>query len=272
MISVREISVKSLLTKTQVPAADYVINPYVGCPHKCIYCYADYIKRFTGHHEPWGEFIDIKRWNKPLNLKRLADKKVLFCSATDAYNPFERKYHITRSLIAQFVDTDISVEILTKSAFLVEDIDLFKRIKNITIGISLNTLDDAIRRKLEPCASNVAQRIETIQRLNDEGINTYIFLSPIFPGITDFREMVNTCKSFTRKFYFENLNLRGAYRPVVLNYIKEFHPKLVPLYHEIYVNKNIEYWKIMEQDIGEYCQQYGINWGSYFYHEKIRKK
>lgn len=271
MIQVREVTVKSYLTKTRVPAGDYVINPYGGCPHKCLYCYADYMRRFTGRRESWGDFIDIKRCDTALNIARLAGKKVLFCSVTDAYNPFEREYRVTRGLLEQFAGGDAAVEILTKSALVTRDIDLFKRIKNCTVGISLNTLDDAVRQKLEVRASSISRRLAAIRRIDEEGINNYIFLSPLFPGITDFRAILETCAPFTRKFYFENLNLRGAYRPLVLRYIREFHPKLAPLYHEIYVQKNTEYWRVLESEIAEYCARHSLNWGSYFYHEKIRK-
>jgi DNA repair photolyase len=87
---IHEIEVQNILTKTRVPAGDYVINPYIGCPHRCIYCYADYMRRFINHTEKWGEFLDVKIPVKKINLKKIAGKKILFCSVTDAYNPFEK--------------------------------------------------------------------------------------------------------------------------------------------------------------------------------------
>jgi DNA repair photolyase len=72
------IQVKDYLTKSNLPAADYVINPYVGCPHACKYCYACFMKRFSGHTEEWGTFIDIKQCDKPLNLKKLQQNR-FFC-------------------------------------------------------------------------------------------------------------------------------------------------------------------------------------------------
>ena len=80
---VKEIEVKDLVTKSNLPVSDYVINPYVGCPHGCKYCYASFMKRFTNHKEDWGTFIDIKRCSKKLSKKKLEHKRVFLSSVTD---------------------------------------------------------------------------------------------------------------------------------------------------------------------------------------------
>ena len=105
-INIREIEVKSYITKSQLPGIDFVINPYVGCPHKCIYCYAEFMKRFVNEHniEDWGDFLDVKKCSIPINLNKIKkDKKVLISSVTDPYNPYECKYKITRSILKQFI-------------------------------------------------------------------------------------------------------------------------------------------------------------------------
>jgi DNA repair photolyase len=272
MITINEIETKNILTKTGVPAGDYVINPYVGCPHKCMYCYADFMRRFTHHQEKWGDFLDVKRFDKKININKLSDKKIIFSSVTDAYNPYEKKFKITRELLKQFINTQVKIEILTKSDLILRDIDIFKRMPNIRVGISLNTLDEGIRKKLEPYASSIHNRINAIKKLNNEGIDTYIFISPIFPGITDFKEILNECKKYTRKFYFENLNLRGAFRHNILEYIRDNHKDLIWLYEEIYKTGNKEYWEMMEKEIDAYSRKQKIQYGSYFYHERIKNK
>lgn len=65
-VLIKEVAVKNILTKSNLPVSDYSVNPYIGCPHSCMYCYASFIKRFTGHNEPWGSFLDVKKW-QPLN-------------------------------------------------------------------------------------------------------------------------------------------------------------------------------------------------------------
>jgi DNA repair photolyase len=135
----------------------------------------------------------------------------------------------------------------------------------------MNTLDDGIRKKIEPHAASIGKRIEALRILHEAGINTWLFLSPMFPEITDFKEIITQCKPHADMFAFENLNLRGAYYPRVMKYIREHHAALLPLYQEIYRHKNKQYWEILEQEIHAWCKKNKINYISYFYHEKIRK-
>ncbi|MDR0638338.1 MAG: hypothetical protein LBG27_05455 [Spirochaetaceae bacterium] len=83
---------------------------------------------------------------------------------------------------------------------------------------------------------------------------------------------MDTCKDYTGAFYFENLNLRGGYRQNVLNYIRDNHRHLARLYEAIYQWGDGTYWEILEKDIDTYCQKENVTHGSYFYHEKIKKK
>lgn len=76
MITEKIIETKDLVTKSNLPASDYVINPYVGCPHACKYCYACFMKRFTKHDEKWGTFIDIKECKKPISKRKLEGKRI----------------------------------------------------------------------------------------------------------------------------------------------------------------------------------------------------
>jgi DNA repair photolyase len=271
MIAVKEIEVKSIITKTGIPSSDYVINPYVGCPHKCLYCYAEFMKRFTNHSESWGDFLDVKRYAKRIDTARLADKKIVFSSVTDAYNPFEKKYRVTREILLQFADTRTHIDILTKSDLVLRDIDIFARIPNIRVGVSLSTLDDSVRKKLEPFASSIENRIGAVKTLRGQGIRTFVFLSPMFPVITDFKAILSECKPFADEFWFENLNLRGTFRPAVMRYIRENRADLVPLYEDIYKFGNVDYWKMAEAEIASFCTTNNIAFTLYFYHEKIRK-
>ena len=109
MVKIQEIEVKSVMTKSNLPVADFSVNPYVGCLHGCKYCYASFMKRFTNHPEPWGEFIDVKYWPEIKNAKRYAGKEAFFGSVTDCYQPHEAKYKRTRALLEQLQGSGISV-------------------------------------------------------------------------------------------------------------------------------------------------------------------
>ncbi len=119
---IREIEVKSVLTKSNLPVSDYSVNPYVGCTHGCRYCYASFMKRFTGHTEPWGEFLDVKYWPEIKNPARLAGKELFFGSVTDPYLPQEAEYGRTRALLEQLQGSGIKISIATKSDLVLRDL------------------------------------------------------------------------------------------------------------------------------------------------------
>lgn len=267
-IAEKEIDSKDLITKSNLPASDYVINPYVGCPHACKYCYARFMKRFTGHTEEWGDFIDIKRCAKPINVKKLYHKSVFLSSVTDCYNPFEAKYQITRDVLKQLTQADCQITISTKSDLILRDIDVLKELKNLIVAVSVNTLDNGFQSDMDH-AGSITRRIAALKELRKQGIYTVLFLSPIFPYITDFKEILEATAEFVCEYWFENLNLRGNYKQEILQYIAEKYPQYLSDYKEIYNNKNMEYWKQLSADIDSCCSQKEIRYTNYFYHSLL---
>lgn len=266
----KQIQVNDYVTKSNLPASDYVINPYVGCPHGCKYCYASFMKRFTGHKEDWGTFIDIKQCDKEINIKKLENRRVFLSSVTDCYNEFEEKYKLTRNILKQLVDVNCELSISTKSKLILRDLDLLKQMKNLTVSISINTLDEDLKNDMDN-ASSISDRLETLKELHNNGIKTVLFMSPIFPYITDFKKIIDISKDYIDEYWFENLNLRGSYKQTILNYIKNKYPNLVDQYNDIYNNKNKEYWKDLSQEIDVYCKDNNIKYINYFYHEELVK-
>lgn len=231
------IETKNYLTKSNLPASDYVINPYVGCPHGCNYCYVCFMKRFTGHSELWGSFIDIKQCSRPIDVKKLTGKTVFLSSVTDCYNPYEETYKMTQGILQQLISTDCQVSISTKSKLILRDLPLLKQLKNLSVSISINTLDESFRSDMDS-ASTIAERIETLITLYNHGIHTVLFMSPIFPGITDFKAILEETKDYIHEAWFENLNLRGSYRQTIISYINTHYLTLSSLYQEIYQKKH----------------------------------
>ncbi len=267
----QEIVAKDLVTKSNLPASDYVINPYVGCPHACKYCYARFMKRFTKHTQEWGRFVDIKRCGKPINIKKLHHKSVFIASVTDCYNPFEAKYQCTRSILEQLKQADCQITISTKSDLIVRDIDLLKKLRHLTVAISMNTLDDGFQKDMDN-ASSIPQRVEALRALRKEGIYTVLFLSPIFPYLTDFQEIVAATKDFVCEYWFENLNLRGEYKQEILTYISRQYPQYLAEYKEIYEKKRMDYWERLSAKIEHYCSSEKISYKNYFYHSLLVAK
>ncbi len=270
-IIVKEVEVNDYLTKSNLPASDYVINPYIGCPHGCKYCYASFMKRFTHHEEPWGKFIDIKKCDKKINVERLKGKSVFLSSVTDCYNKFEEEYKITRGILESLVDADCELTISTKSSLILRDIDLLKKMKNLKVAISINTLDEKFRSDMDN-ASSIEDRLDTLKTLHNNGIYTCLFMSPIFPYITDFKSIIENSREFIDEYWFENLNLRGSYKSTIMSYIRENYPELIDKYHDIYTRNNENYWKNLSDEIDEYCKSNNIKYINYFYHDKLVEK
>ena len=262
---------KSIITKSNIPGIDFVINPYIGCQHGCIYCYAEFMKRFTDHGgDNWGDFLDIKSFStEKIKPEKYDDKTILISSVTDPYIPLELKYKNTRKILKHLIGTKANISILTKSRFAERDIDLFKRFENIEVGISICSLNEDFTRKIEPLASKPKERLALIGNLHRNGIKTYIFISPFFPHITKFQEIIENTMDFTDSYMFENLNFRPHNISRIFNAIKNNFPNLVSIYKEF--KKNNSNWDIIEENIINYCEKKGVKYQIEFHHGGFSK-
>ena len=285
---IKEKEVKSVITKTNIPVGDYAVNPYVGCTHSCMYCYASFMKRFTNHPEPWGEFLDVKYWTPIKNPQKFSSKELFFGSVTDPYIPQEEKYCRTRTLLEELQGSGIKLSIQTKSDLVLRDLDLIKTFRDARVGFSINTLDDSFRSDMDNAVS-IEQRLAAMEKLHNEGIRTTCFISPVFPEITNVTAIIERVKQHCNLIWLEELNLRGAYRVPVMAYIKERYPHLLPLYEEIYIKGNRLYWEELDKVIRSYAESAGLPYVrnddsmntpfdapptivNYFYHEQVRKQ
>ena len=269
---INEVSSKEAIIKSKLPSADYVVNAYTGCTHKCIYCYAEFMKRFSSHNEKWGDFIDIKIFDEIKIPKNIENKYVFISSVTDPYNHLEVKYKKTRQILEKLINEKCYVGILTKSKYVLNDMELFKQFPNIEIGVSMNTLDDNFRKLIEPNASGVEERLNILKSLKENNIKNYMFMSPIFPYITNCMEIIEKTKDYVDYYGFENLNLRAEYKQRVLELIKSKYPDFLWDYLNMYKKNNQKYWYNLENDIIEYCKNNNIKHKMYFYHDNIKKK
>ena len=288
-IIVKHIDTRSVMTKSNTPIGGYSVNPYMGCPHACKYCYASFMKRFTGHTEDWGTFMDVKNWPVIKNPKKYAGQKVVIGTVTDGYNPLEETYRNTRRLLEELKDSGADILICTKSDLVLQDIDLLKEInKNnrLTVSWSVNTLDEDFKNDMDSAVS-IERRLAAMKQVYDAGIRTICFISPVFPGITDIEAIFERTKDQCDLVWLENLNLRGGFKKTIMDYIAEKHPDLVRLYEEIYTKKNRSYFEALEKKAEEIAEKYGCRFVDnetpyervpqghptivdYFYHEEVR--
>jgi DNA repair photolyase len=271
---INHVKARSVISQSKLPDADYVINPYVGCCHGCVYCYAEFMCRFTGHGgEKWGDFMDVKEGYPLPDLKNLEGRCVLFGSVTDPYNPLEKKYRKTRELLEYFAEsgTRARIEILTKSTLVKRDIDLLARLTNIRVGISVSTADSAFARAVERHAPSPQERFDTMRVLNEAGIPVYAFISPVFPLLSGWRDAAAEAGKYARELCFENLNLRGGYRTRVLDLVRTRFPEKYGEFEAVYRSKEafLRYWTGEAEAIKKFMK--GKKYKLYFFHEKIKK-
>jgi DNA repair photolyase len=181
---VREIEAKSILNVSKIH--DYCVNPYTGCEVGCVYCYAAlFMRRYSGHSEPWGEFVDVKLNAPALLAKQIVKAKrgtIWFASVCDPYQPLEERYGLTRRSLEVLVGRDFPVEIQTKSARVRRDLDVIRRLSDAEVGFTIATDDETIAGMFEPKASPVGERVEVLREFKAAGVRTFAFAGPLLPG------------------------------------------------------------------------------------------
>ena len=284
---VRIVETKGVVTKTDLPVCDYAANPYVGCTHACRYCYASFMKRFTGHPEPWGTFLDVKQWPKIRDPSKYDGKEIFIGSVTDPYLPQEAEHGRTRALLEQLQGSGARISIATKSDLILRDLDLIASFPDARVSWSINTLDETFRGDMDRAVS-IERRLEAMRRFHEAGVRTTCFISPIFPGITDPKEIILRAKGTYNLVWLENLNLRGSFKADIMTYISETRPDLVPLYDRIYNRRDPGYWEDLDAVMKRFTEEQGLDYVTnddsmsrpfdappvvinYFFHEKIRK-
>lgn len=188
---IKEVPVKSILSSSKIFA--YVINPYTGCQHGCYYCYARFMKRVTGHKEPWGKFVDVKI-NAPdllgVEIKKKKQGRVWVSGVCDPYQPLEKKYKLTRRCLEILAKHSWPVTIQTRSPLVLRDTDIIKEAYDFEVGFSVTTADDRIRQLFEPDAPPINKRIKALEELHQAGIRTYAMIAPMLPGAEGLAELL----------------------------------------------------------------------------------
>jgi len=245
MIKVREIDCKTILNTSGISGIDYALNPYIGCEHGCVYCYAVFMKRFTGHNEPWGDFVDIKVNAQEVlkkQLPRIKPGKISIGTVTDGYQPLERKYKITRSCLEELIKYKYPVSILTKSSLILRDLDLLKKIKVLDVGITITTLNEEIKKRLEPKSSSSVERLSALRNLSEEGIDTWVFFGPVLPCFSDSLNKVEELwiafsKARVGRVLVDTMNLYPRVYHNLKRILKDSHPEMIGKYENIYRNR-----------------------------------
>ena len=242
---VREIECKSILTKSGIESVDYAINPYVGCSHGCVYCYAIFMKRFSGHKEEWGAFVDAKINAAEVLAKQMQRAKpgnIVFGTVTDAYQPLERKYQITRACLEVLTALDFPVSILTKSNLVLRDLDLLRCLPDIEVGFTIATLDEEVRRVFEPHSPPVPARLAALADLAEAEIKTWAFCGQLLPFLPAGEEQMDAlfrelAEAGVSHIIVDSMKLSGAIGGRIRKVLERHYPDLVKGYRHIAANR-----------------------------------
>ena len=182
-----ETTCKTALSRSSLPGLDYSLNPYTGCAHGCIYCYAPATLHYGGA-EPWGTFVTAKT-NIPAvlekELRKVPRGVVGISTVTDPYQPVEGRLKLTRSCLEVLQAKQFPVCIQTKSALVLRDVDIIRDFREREVGLTVTSLDDQVSSVIEPGASLPGKRLDALKQLSDAGIPTWAFVGPLVPGFID---------------------------------------------------------------------------------------
>jgi len=261
----KRIRVKTALTRSGLYDLDYALNPYAGCAHGCLYCYAKYYTRYPEVSQNWGRLVYVKE-NLLEALKRdLARLKlgvVGVSTITDPYQPIEREEVLTRRAIELLLAAGFEVSVQTKSDLVVRDLDVFSRYKErVDVGFTITSLNVEVASLLEPGAPPPERRIQALKAVSAEGVETWVFLGPIIPGYNDdvetIKEVVKVAAETGSTLLYDYLRLK----PGIIEMISRSIPSLAPLLGRVRSRK----WRLdVSRRVERICEELEVKFSPAF--------
>ena len=292
LIEFKAMKVRSVLNKSVSKrrlSLAYSINPYRGCEFGCRYCYARYTHEFLApgegvatqrdavnlrDPEAFERLIFIKEnaaWLLEQELRRIApSQEIALGTATDPYQPIERRARVTRSLLEVFARREgHRLGIVTKSGLIARDVDLLQKIaarNKLVVHITITTTDPELARKLEPRAPRPDLRFAAVRRLREAGITAGILCSPLLPGITDTKQALDSVAKKAAEvgasfFAAQPLFLKPCSKPTYLSFVEQHFPALVPDYRARFAEADFAvapYRRKLALLVEEVCARYGL--------------
>jgi DNA repair photolyase len=261
---------KTIITRSKLPDADFVVNPYIGCSFACGYCYASFMGRIVKEPiEAWGTYVYVKTNAVELFKKELAalddtERRLtlLMSSVTDAWQGLEKKYRLARGIldVLQQERYPGTVSILTKSPVVLDDLETIRQLKRPDVGVTITTTDDAVSRTFEMHAPLASTRIEILKEFNHAGVPTYAFVGPLFPHFRFVPEQLDElfaqiADAGTREVYVEQINLSSYIRKRLDAVMHEAAPNLAAAYATA---DEDEHRRILREMVQSMITRYGL--------------
>lgn len=269
-MAIKEITVKSILTKSKLPDADYVVNPYTGCAFGCLYCYASFMGRFVNEPiENWGNYVYVKTNAVALfekELKQILAKhqrpSILLSSVTDPYQGIESKYRLTRGILKILASEPYlgKISVLTKSPLVLRDVDILRHLPSVEVGLTVTTTDDKLSRFLEVAAPPASKRLQTLKELKKKGIETYAFVGPLLPHFRHQPDLLEKLFSSLAEVgvedvYVEHINMSPYIQRRLLPALRREPEEIRQIYAEA---STISYRKALNKIVADLLKKYGL--------------
>lgn len=251
-VEVIEAPAKSVLNRVAGMPFPWSINPYRGCYHQCVFCYARRTHTFLEEDgvQRWGSRIYVKV-NAPAVLRTELAKRswthehVAIGTVTDPYQPLEGTYRLTRGILEALRDYDTPAGLITRSPLVIRDIDILQdlaRVAGASVSISVATMDERLAREIEPTVAPPQKRLLAVEKLAGAGIKVHVALAPILPQITDSPQNVEAVVRAARnagafKVWHDTLHLHEVTRDAFFGYLRSKRPDLIAQYATYYKGK-----------------------------------
>jgi DNA repair photolyase len=275
-VEYREEPCRSALNRVKGMAFGWSLNPYMGCVHRCTFCYVRAFERRADRpsDDRYGTSIRVKVnvadvLRRELSRPSWEGESVAVGAATDPYQPAEGKYRLTRGCIEAFAEASNPFSVITRGPMIVRDLDVLTgaaRRAKVSITFSIPTLDDDVWRKTEPSTAHPRQRLRAVKELVNAGIKVGVGMAPILPGISDkpeqLREVVKAAREAGATGVWTNLLfLRPGTREHFLEHLAEDWPELLPRYAELYEGRvylQSAETKPLRQQVSALAREHGV--------------
>jgi DNA repair photolyase len=275
-VEYREQPCKSALNPVKGMGFKWSLNPYMGCVHRCTFCYVRHFEHRSDRpsDDRYGTSIRVKTNVADVLRKELArasweHEHVAVGAATDPYQPAEGRYKLTRACLETFRDAANPFSIITRGPMIVRDLDVLVEASqraSVLVTFSVPTVDEEVWKRTEPSTAHPRQRLKAVKALVEAGVNARVGMAPILPGISDRPDQLRAVVRAARKagatgIWANLLFLRPGTREHFLAHLAEDWPEQVPLYEEIYAGKaylGADLMKPLRAEVSRLAREYEI--------------
>ncbi|MDI6643052.1 MAG: radical SAM protein [Candidatus Hodarchaeaceae archaeon] len=257
------ITCKTALSPCKLPGLRYSLNPYVGCEHGCKYCYSPSTLRDEWMGLNWGKFVRAKQNIAEVlarEVKRKPKGTVGVSTVCDPYQPLEAKLELTRKCIEMLSKHDFPVSIQTKSRLVLRDADLIDPEK-FDVGVTITTMDRGMAGLLEPGAPPPNVRAQVLEEFSSRGVETWLFLGPIIPGLNDaeenLKQIIEVAARTKSKVIYDRLNLKQWVMGRLGSVLEQERPGLAERLPAL-VREGSEPWRQICSKVETICGELGV--------------